>query len=260
MYQDQAANRFAVAVRKTSGDCSLSGTFTNFFNAMKAALSTDAAAGVPARKAFCIPPMKCSVTVSDEDFVEGVQPIFRMGAASSCLESRIQSAKMLCDVSQKEARYLELTAFRPACVELLEALVTDESEDVRQHAVMAVASFAELASYKEAFLHSCVLPVLFGLVENCSEAQQVYETAQVRRTAAAVLALLSRTHPYSVRSELQRQQCDVAAWLQRASCLQDGRTREAALVVKAFLEEVAVDTIPMSAEALEEEALLALIR
>ena len=154
------------------------------------------------------------------------------------VESHVQCAKMLCDVAQKDARYLELPAFRVNCIELLEALVIDESEDVRQHAVMAIAAFAELASYKEAFLHSCILPVLFGLVENCSNIEKVYETAQVRRTAATVLALLSRTHPYSVRNELQQQQCDVAGWLQRVTCLQDSRTREAALIVKTFLEEV----------------------
>jgi hypothetical protein len=200
---------------------------------MKTALCNDWSACLPARKVFCIP--KCGgFTITDEEFLEGVQPIFKMAACS--IEARVQSVKMLCDVAQKDARYLELPAFRGPCLQLLESLVQDESDEVRQHAVMAVAALVELNSYREAFLHSSMLVALFCLVENCQ-----YETAQMRRTAARVLAVLCRTQPYSVRSELQ-QQCffDLAGWLQRASCLQDARTREAALTVKAFLEDVSM--------------------
>ncbi len=235
MFQENAG--YKVAVRKVTSDCSINSAFTNFFNAMKCALSTD---HCPApRKAFVIPTGVSLIKLSDAEFLEGIQPIFRMSEHNN--ESRVQCAKMLCDVSQKDAHYLELSAFRLPCVRLLESLVLDESEDVRQYAVMAVAAFAELPSYKEALMCSAVLPMLFGLVENCVELQQAYETAQVRRTAARVLALLSRTHPYTVRAELQQQACDVAGWLQRVACLQDSRTREFALVAKSFLEDVTID-------------------
>ena len=218
----------------------MSGCFNNFYSALQAALCTDKSApGTPVRKAFVIPTSVCMIKMSDEQFLEGIQPIFRMAEHSN--ESRVQCAKMLCDVSQKDAHYLELSAFRPQCVKMLESLVMDESDDVRQYAVMAVAAFVELPSYKEALMSSAVLPVLFHLVENHVDAQQAYETAQVRRTAARVIALLSRTHPYTVRSELQQQACDVAGWLQRVACLQDTRTREFALVAKSFIEDIVVD-------------------
>ena len=240
-----------MAVRKVTCDCSVSGAFNTFFNALKAALSTEPVA--PVRKAFVIPTgaMIGLVKVTDEEFLQGIQPVFRMAEHSN--ESRVQCAKMLCDVSQKDAHYLELSAFRPQCVKMLESLVMDESEDVRQYAVMAVAAFVELPSYKEAFMSSAVLPVLFNLVENNVDAQQAYETAQVRRTAARVIALLSRTHPYTVRSELQQQACDVAGWLQRVACLQDTRTREFALVAKSFLEDIVVEETHMMDD---EEAML----
>ena len=203
---------------------------------MKTALCTDTTdCAKPVRKPFCIP-KSCgwASQVSDEEFLEGVQPIFRMAACS--LESRIQSVKMLCDVAQKDAHYLELPAFQPQCVQLLCELVMDETDDVRQHAVMAIAALAELDSYREAFIHSSVLPELFCLVENCQ-----YETAQMRRTAAAILAVFSRTHPYTVRCELQHQhQFDLTSWLQHASCLLDSRTRESALIVKTYLEDVSI--------------------
>ena len=236
LYHDKATAAYTVAVRKVSCDCSINACFTTFFNLMKTALCTDTTdCAKPVRKPFCIP-KSCgwASQVSDEEFLEGVQPIFRMAACS--LESRIQSVKMLCDVAQKDAHYLELPAFQPQCVQLLCELVMDETDDVRQHAVMAIAALAELDSYREAFIHSSVLPELFCLVENCQ-----YETAQMRRTAAAILAVFSRTHPYTVRCELQHQhQFNLTSWLQHASCLLDARTRESALIVKTYLEDVSL--------------------
>jgi hypothetical protein len=50
--------------------------------------------------------------------------------------------------------------------------------------------------------------------------------------------------------------------MQRVSCLEDARTREAALVVKTFLEDVSVPASARRVQSLEEEeeaALMALI-
>jgi hypothetical protein len=228
------AGRFTVAAQKVACDCSMNNVFGTFFNAMKSALCNDPTSQrtAPARKQFSIPTTSL-VTVRDEDFVEGVTCVFKM--CDSNTDGRVAGVKMLCDVSRKSAHFLELAAFQPKCVELLESLIQDEQDEVRQHAVMAVAAFAELDSYREAFLRSEVLPALFLLVENCQ-----YETAQMRRTAASILALLCRTHPYSVRSELEQHHrfLDLGEWMQRAACLQDARTREAAMVVKTCLEEL----------------------
>lgn len=84
--------------------------------------------------------------LSDEEFLEGIQPIFKM--ARSNLESRFEAAKMLFDVAQKDTRYLELPAFRKECVQILEELLNDENDTVCQHTVMAIASFVEVPSYK----------------------------------------------------------------------------------------------------------------
>jgi hypothetical protein len=232
------ARSYTVAAQKVTCECSLNNVFNTFFNAMKSALCNDPTnqRAAPARKLFSIPTTSL-VTVSDEDFLEGVNCVFKM--CDSSTEARVQGVKMLCDVSRKSAHFLELAAFRPKCVELLESLIQDEQDEVRQHAVMAVVAFAELDSYREAFLRSEVLPALFLLVENCQ-----YETAQMRRTAASILALLCRTHPYSVRSELEQRDhtVDLNGWMQRVVCLRDARTREAALIVKGFLEDVSIPT------------------
>jgi hypothetical protein len=241
MYAAQNPNSFIIAARKIRCDCSQNTVFSKFFSAMKKALSgTDDSETVGCRKrAFCIPTGVSVYSVSDEEFLNGVCPLFKM--TEDCLELRIQSVKMLCDIATKEARYLELPAFRLQALQALNALVVDESDDVRQHAVMAISVLVDLPTYKEAFIQSTnILPALFSLVENCPDQAHAYETAQVRRTAAAVLAVLSRTHPYSVLSELHEQQCDVTAWMQRAGGLVDGPTRASAAVVKDYLSEVSL--------------------
>jgi len=242
LYHDKSANNYVVAARKLRSDCGLGGTFQTFFAALKSsALSLDSVEGVGARKRFVIPNMASmpgANCVTDAEFLNGSHTIFRM--CLSGLSERIQGAKMLCDVSKKEAHYLELPEFHSEVVRVLEALVQDDSDEVRQYAVMAVAAFAELASYKEAFLHSSILPALFGLVENCTNLELAYQMAQVRRTAASVLAVMCRTQPFTVRMELQKQRCDVHGWLQRVSCLRDSRTRESAMICKQFLQDVSV--------------------
>eukprot|EP00286_Rhodomonas_abbreviata_P002037 CAMPEP_0181345244 /NCGR_PEP_ID=MMETSP1101-20121128/32644_1 /TAXON_ID=46948 /ORGANISM="Rhodomonas abbreviata, Strain Caron Lab Isolate" /LENGTH=458 /DNA_ID=CAMNT_0023457183 /DNA_START=136 /DNA_END=1512 /DNA_ORIENTATION=- len=245
LYHDKCANTYTIAVRKMKSCCGFNGgSFNTFFQTFKSAMGAESSGSTTTssstRKAVCIPNLsKCSAAgaglVTEEAFIQGVQPIFSM--AKSNLESRVQSAKMLCDVAQKDARFLELDSFRSCVMPALEGLMGDESDDVRQYAVMAVSAFAELACYKEDFMRSPILAALFALVKNCCDLQLAYETAQMRRTAAG-LALLSRTHPFSVRRELQQQHCNLDAWLQRVDCLHDQRTREAAMVVKSFLVQV----------------------
>ena len=159
----------------------------------------------------------------------------------STVESRIQAAKMLCDVSGKNICYLELEAFRTECVNALKALLNDEDADVRQYAVMATAAFAELPCYVELILHSSILVAMFELVESTPSHSEAYATAQVRRTAASLLAILSKSHPYIVKAELEKQHCDVEGWLKNTSVLSielDLRTRESSMSIRTFLADI----------------------
>ena len=166
---------------------------------------------------------------TQQEFLDGIQPIFMMiRHKDSTVESRIQAAKMLCDVSSKNLCYLELDAFRSDCIQALKTLIVDDNADVRQYAVMATAAFAELPCYVEMILHSCLLVAMFELVENSPCPEEAYATAQVRRTAAILLANLSKSHPYTVREELEKQHCDVHGWLKSVSSsttIDDVRTR-----------------------------------
>lgn len=91
-------------------------------------------------------------------------------------------------------------------------------------------------------INSSILSFLFCLVSSNPPPEVAYETAQVRRTAASVLAVLSRSHPYTMRCALLQQHCNVEEWLQRAACVQDLRTRASALIVKEYLCDVATSS------------------
>lgn len=253
LYHQRGSENYTVVVTKMKSDCAPNGGFFDFFAAFKTALATPTAgdvesAAAPARRRPGPPPSFSFGTpacvLSDEDFLSGIQPVFKM--AHGCIESRVQSAKMLCDVSQKSAHYLELPAFRAACITTLKAMVTDENLEVRQHAVMAIAAFTTLPSYQLPMICSCILPVLFGLVQDCANPEHHYDTAHKRRTAGTILALLSAAQPVAVREELLQQQCDLFGWQQRAQGLSDLRMREAALQVQANLSSSATTTTSSS--------------
>lgn len=176
---------------------------------------------------------------TQQEFLDGIQPIFKMlDHKDSTVESRIQAAKMLCDLSTKNNSYLEIDAFRIPCMKRLAILVNDEDADVRQYAVMAIKAFAELPCYLEPILHSCILVALFELLEHTPTAQEAYATAQIRRTAASLLATLSKSHPYTVKEGLERQDCNVEKWLKTVPGIADLRTRESALIISSALADV----------------------
>jgi hypothetical protein len=121
-------------------------------------------------------------------------------------------------------------------VNALKTLLNDEDADVRQYAVMATAAFAELPCYVELILHSSILVAMFELVESTHSHTEAYATAQVRRTAASLLAILSKSHPYIVKAELEKQHCDVEGWLKNTISVS---TIEEDLRTKTSIEHIA---------------------
>ncbi len=85
--------------------------------------------------------------VTEEQFLTGVKPLFAM-ATDQFYEPRLEASKMLCDLATKEKKFLELKECHELCLKSLDALLLDDFDDVKQFAVMAFASFAELPLYQ----------------------------------------------------------------------------------------------------------------
>jgi hypothetical protein len=188
--------------------------------------------GFLSRKALPLPPAfarSSSGNTSEESFIEGVQPIFRM-AQEIFLESRLEAAKMLCDLAAKKQPYLQLPACVDGCVNALCVLLAeDQWEDVKQIAIVALSSFLELPAYKDSFAKREELSLLADLVANCPNKDQAYLYAEVRRKAALSLKLVSQSHAGDVLGVLQSQGYkSVDQWTSHVYSITDDRCRDLA--------------------------------
>ncbi len=98
------------------------------------------------------PPLKrngvvVSTGVTEEMFLKGIKPIFAM-ADDHFFEPRLEATKALCDMAKRDQRLLNLEYCQTNVVRVLNSLLNDEFEDIRQFAVMATAMFAAVPSYK----------------------------------------------------------------------------------------------------------------
>ena len=90
------------------------------------------------------------VVLYAEDYLKGLQPVFRMASASN-YEARLEAAKMLCDLFQQRQTQLQNDKVREACIKSVETLVHDGFPDIQQFAIMAMSLMAEIdQNYKVA--------------------------------------------------------------------------------------------------------------
>lgn len=249
IYFKQSTRDFVVAVLKMRGSEPNSVSFMDFFYRLREHLTGERAAK---RRKIDPSAFKYSTqslpAPSNEEFLQGAAPMLKM-ASDECFDVRLEAAKMMCDISTKSATYLELPEFRTMCLNILEQLIQDPFDDVRQHAVMALAAFVELASYQDAILgtESMVLPVLFGTIDNVlNHATNSWRTVKVRRTAASVVLMLCSRNAAAVSDQLQRVYgIDIAAWrADLVPALLDSKTKSFAEDISLLLQQQSVGLHP----------------
>lgn len=233
-YQDRGSDEITFAVLKSKSDARC-GKFMTFYEGLKACVTGVPEAKKP-RRGVMLRELPADFAVpTDDEFISGIEPVFKM-AQEACMEPRLEAAKMLCDLSSKELHFLELDAFRSDCLVVLETLIQDNFHDVKQHTVMAISKFAKIDSYQEGIISSKILPVLFALVDNSPSTIPSFETAQIRRSAAATVALLCRKHAGAVRAQLTNM-FPVDSWAQRmVPAILDERTRLSALAAAELMQ------------------------
>lgn len=170
--------------------------------------------------------------LTETQFLHAVAPFFAM---SKCefFETRLEAVKMLCDLLGRHSEHLNSPVFVQGCVQSLEALVIDDFEDVRQHAIIAFNLLVKspYPSFRLALVRSTALPMLLSMVDRPPE--PAYETLQVRREAAHVLATLAKFDAAGVLATLQEGGGGgVLEWAKRVPDLQ---SCDQALYQSAFL-------------------------
>lgn len=135
-----------------------------------------------------------------EQFLHSVRSIFIM-CTSEYFDSRLQATKMLCDLlCQQQNEHLQCHEFVQACMMCLEKLMVDAFEEVRQHAIIAFACLKDIPGYLSHMVRSKALPIIFSMLESAPE--PMYDTIQVRRECACILACLAQFEPRAVMENL----------------------------------------------------------
>lgn len=143
------ANRVKVWLRITCAVClSCQGDAKPFFNFYREFKSIMLNTSEDSRVCndFTIAPMLNGASISEDQFLKGVQPIFNM-CQEVFYEARLEGTKMLCDLAEHESHYLQHEECKKNVVVCLSKLISDDFECVRQHAIIAFAKFSEMRSY-----------------------------------------------------------------------------------------------------------------
>lgn len=198
IYQDRQTSRFIVETHRIKGD---SKPFLSFHRDFKS-LVTSAKKDKPLSQLQFTPLDPPSV--SDELFLEGLRPIFVMADAPN-IEARLESAKMLCDLFVLSKSQLQLEQCKRSCVSSLERLLQDPFDDVKQHAIMALANLADIPGYEIELIRShSILSIVVGLIDEDDSVSQSnqFETIQMRRECARILSSLTRHFATAVSTKV----------------------------------------------------------
>jgi hypothetical protein len=144
---------------------------------------------------------KLPVPMTKELFLKGLEPMLKM--STSCnLETRLEAAKMLCDLAESSDKsFVLLSECQDLVYQTLEFLLNAspadslfeeeiEFDDVKQLAIMAFGMFAEIDVYQECFLHLKNFNQIIQLINNSPREIPSYATIQMRRQAAKGFGLL----------------------------------------------------------------------
>ncbi len=136
-------------------------------------------------------------------FMKGVQPILSM-STDSFYEPRLQAAKALCDISQRDVTLLSSDDCKVGILTALESLVKDEFEDVRLFAIMACSMYAKIVSYQLPMSEKYdLLHTITGIMVRHPTSERVaFETSQIRRRACSVLVSIANDYASNVRLAL----------------------------------------------------------
>jgi hypothetical protein len=197
------------------GDCT---AFRTVWSHVKAQMNNEPAVEPRAFDAFGLSaPLPATDLLTDEEAVEALQRVLNL-ATSGLLESRLEAARIFCDLSLHDA--MQQPMCDSGCVRVLaQSLITCDMCDLtRYHGMFALANLSEAQGCQEAMIEAGILPTLLHYVKDGP-----YNTAETRREAARILANLSARHASNVLSAVcPRMLC---TWLEKVDSFRDERLK-----------------------------------
>ena len=197
------------------GDCT---AFRTVWSHVKAQMNNEPAVEPRAFDAFGLSaPLPATDLLTDEEAVEALQRVLNL-ATSGLLESRLEAARIFCDLSLHDAMQQHMCD--SGCVKALveDLMACDMCDLTRQHAVFALANLSEAQGCQEAMIEAGILPTLLHYVKDGP-----YNTAEMRREAARILANLSARLAHSVVAAVGPRA--MAIWLEKVDSFRDERLK-----------------------------------
>lgn len=229
VYSDGDSEEFIVEANRVKGD---SKPFISFYKEFKSIITKTPSKTKRGGDGMFLAPLPSQQPVSDEQFLTGIRPIFTM-VQDVCMEPRCEGVKMLCELASHDSPLLRLQPCLTQVVGALEHLVADEMEDVKQHAIMAVSNFINLAdipAYKSEVL-GCA-PLLERILKFAAETPlpagaPTYDSIQARRECAHILFMLSEFDASATLRALEQSAgaSSVRKWLDSIAYTQDLRLK-----------------------------------
>jgi hypothetical protein len=151
-----------------------------------------------------VPSPSSCVFNGPEDYLNALRPILTM-AHSSLYETQLEAARMLWDLSAQHQPHQQ----QPCCVEkisqALEYLILHTTfHSVREQAIVTLARFIDIPGYAQYLLKSIgVVWLLQSYLTNPLDDEKAYDSAQLRRECAYILAALVSCDATSILRHLQ---------------------------------------------------------
>lgn len=129
-----------------------------------------------------------------EEFIASLTPIITM-VNSPMYETQLEAARMLWDVANHQESTLLGEPCTVDCLStLLEKLIVDTTfHRVREQAIVTLARFVDIPGYAARIVTGCspgLWAILVSYVKNPSDEDRAYDSAQLRRECAFILATL----------------------------------------------------------------------
>ena len=162
-------------------------------------------------------PLPATDLLTDEEAIEALQRVLSL-ATSGMLDSRLEAARIFCDLSLHDA--MQQPMCDSGCIRVLtQTLITCEMCDLtRYHGMFALANLSEAQGCQEAMIEAGILPTLLHYAKDGP-----YHTAETRREAARVLANLSARHAPKVLAAVDPRA--LCTWLDKVDSFHDERLK-----------------------------------
>jgi len=125
-----------------------------------------------------------------ENFISGINPIFKMAIHSNNIESKLESSRMLCDLFSnfKNMNHLYDLNLNERFIEILVILLNNNMDEVKEYTVFAIKYFIEMeCSEILGLIQWDILKVLLNIINIDPEPNIYFQTIQLRIECSQIL-------------------------------------------------------------------------